>query len=263
MIVATAILTVILQTTPSRNPASYTETIPKSAVKFEMVRIPGGTLGTGEKAVAIKPFYMAKTETVWEMFDAFLLSGPPSPSYDQTKFGADAIARPSKSYILPDLGWGHAGYPVINVSSTNVEMFTRWLSSVTGRKYRLPSTAEWEWACRAGVTGPWKLDKKSLATQAWYAANSKETTHPVGKKAKNAYGLFDMLGNAGEWAYDSMGDPVLCGGHFRDKAEACNPETKRTWAPAWQETDPQLPKSRWWLSDGPFAGFRLVTSDAP
>jgi hypothetical protein len=67
-----------------------------------------------------------------------------------------------------------------------------------------------------------------------------------------------MLGNVGEWATDLDGKPILCGGCFRDGATLTAPTTRRRFTPKWQETDPQLPKSRWWLADAPFAGFRVV-----
>jgi formylglycine-generating enzyme required for sulfatase activity len=246
------------QTPPPQKLAPFIETLPKSVVKIQMLPIPGGTYKSGNKTVEVKPFYIAKTEMPWEAFDLFLSSGPPSKSYDQTEFKPDAIARPSKSYILPDLGWGHNGYPVINVSFTTVEMYCRWLSSVTNKKYRVPTEAEWELACRAGATGPWKIDKATAEKAAWYLDNSDEMTHPVGKKAANKFGLYDTLGNVGEWATDLDGKPVLCGGTFLDKLADVSPSTRKRWTPKWQETDPQIPKSRWWLSDGSFVGFRVV-----
>jgi formylglycine-generating enzyme required for sulfatase activity len=238
----------------------YTETLPNSVVKIKMVPIPGGTFKIGKKKtpVTVKPFWMATTETPWEAYDVFTASGPPSPPYDQTEFPPDAIARPSHSYILPDLGWGHNGYPVINVSFDSVTMFCRWLAKETGKKYRLPTEAEWEWACREGIAGEWKIDKAKLEKVAWYAGNSEGFTHPVGKKAPNKFGLYDMLGNPGEWATDLEGKPVLCGGTFRDGIIGQFPGMRRRWSPAWQETDPQFPKSRWWLADGKFVGFRVV-----
>lgn len=236
----------------------YTETLPNSVVKIPMVPIPGGTVTVAGAKVEVKPFYMAKTETTWEAFDAFIASGPPSPNYDQTEFGPDAIARPSRSYILPDLGWGHNGFPVINVTFTTVEMYCRWLSTTTKKKYRLPTEAEWELACRAGQTGEWKIEKEQLDKSAWYADNSDGYTNPVGEKEPNKWGLHDMLGNVGEWATDMEGKPVLCGGTFRDPASEIGPGTRRRWSLKWQETDPQFPKSRWWLADAPFAGFRVV-----
>lgn len=223
-----------------------------------MVPIPGGTVKIGTKSVTVKPFLMATTETPWEAYDVFTASGPASPAYDQTDFPADAVARPSKSYILPDLGWGHNGYPVINVSYISVQMFCRWLASATEKKYRLPTEAEWELACRAGVSGPWKIDKAQVEKSAWYAGNSEGITHPIGTKAPNKLGLHDMLGSVGEWATDLEGKPVLCGGTFRDGLNGIIPGMRRRWTPKWQETDPQIPKSRWWLADGKFVGFRLV-----
>jgi formylglycine-generating enzyme required for sulfatase activity len=201
---------------------------------------------------------MAQTETTWEAFDAFTASGPASPAYDQTDFPVDAIARPSRSYILPDLGWGHNGYPVINISFISAQMFCRWLASTTKKKYRLPTEAEWEIACRAGTVGEWKMDKALLEKSAWFAENSGGTTHPVATKLPNKFGLYDILGSTGEWATDLEGKPVLCGGTFLDAAEAVVPGTRQRWTPQWQETDPQFPKSRWWLADGKFVGFRFV-----
>jgi len=243
---------------PTAKLEPFIQTLPKSVVKIQMVPVPGGTVKIGTQTVTVKPFWIAKTETPWEAYDIFMASGPPSPSYGQTELPPDAIALPSKSYILPDLGWGHNGYPVINVSFLSVSMYGRWLSSATGKKYRLPTEAEWELAARAGHVGPWKMDKAQLEKTAWYAGNSTGSTNPVGKKQPNKYGLYDMLGNTGEWATDLAGKPVVCGGTFLDPIARISPSTRRYQTPKWQETDPQFPKSRWWLADGKFVGFRMV-----
>src|SRR3954447_9304113 len=94
---------------PGAKLAPFTETLPGSVVKISMVPIPGGPVKIGAQTVTVKPFWMARTETPWEAFDVFTTSGPPSPPYNQTQLAPDAIARPSRSYILPDLGWGHHG----------------------------------------------------------------------------------------------------------------------------------------------------------
>ena len=236
----------------------FTQSLPDSPEKIEMLPVPGGSLKIRNQAVTAKPIWLSKTEIPWEVYDVFLGSGQPSPAYDQTQYGPDAIALPSKSYILPDLGWGHNSYPAINVSWDSVTMFCRWLSKVSGKKYRVPTEAEWELACRAGNLGVWKLDKPTLEKSAWYIGNSDRLTHPVGKKAPNKYGLHDILGNPGEWATDLEGKPILCGGTFLDPPAAISPATRRRQTPKWQETDPQIPKSRWWLADGKFVGLRLA-----
>ncbi len=243
-------------------PAPFVQTLPGSVVKIKMIPVSGGTVKIGLTVVQVKPFWIAQTETPWEAFDVFLASGPSSKAYDQTVFAPDAIARPSKSYILPDLGWGHHGYPAISLSFTSVDMFCRWLSFTTKMKYRVATEAEWEFACRAGEKGTWPLDKKALAKQAWFLDNGDHLTHPVAQKQPNALGLYDMLGNVGEWTTDMQGKPFLCGGTFLDPSTLMVPGTRHRWTRAWQETDPQMPKSRWWLSDAPFAGFRLVCEPA-
>lgn len=237
---------------------AFVQKLPDAALEFKMVPVPGGKVKIGGKSFVVKPVFMGATEATWELFDAFLLSGEPSQPYDQTKYGPDAIARPSRSYHLPDLGWGHKGYPVINITSETAEMFCRWLSKATKKKYRLPTEAEWEFAAREGKEGEWKLSKPELAKREWFEENSESTTSPVGKRAPNALGLFDILGNVGEWAMDMAGKPVLCGGDFQYSAAKMTPSARRYYDPDWQMTDPQIPKSRWWLADGWFAGFRVV-----
>ena len=95
-------------------------------------------------------------------------------------------------------------------------MLCRWLAAGTKKKYRLPTEAEWELACRAGVSGDWKLSPGDLDKTSWFAANSKGMTHPVGTKAPSKFGLYDMLGNVGNWATDMAGQPVLCGAAYSD-----------------------------------------------
>ncbi len=247
-IVALSLISPVQDTT--KKPAPYTESLPNSVVKINMVPIPGSK--------TVKPFFMATTETCWEAFDVFLQSGPPSKPYEQAVFKPDAVARPSRSYHLPDRGFGHRGFPVISVSYTNCEMFCRWLSSVTKKKYRLPTEAEFVHAATAGAKAPWKMTEAEIDKVSWNYANIEEVTSAVAKKAPNAFGLYDTLGNVGEWSTDAKGEPVLCGPTFMQNPEEVSPTFKQKWIPAWQESDPQIPKSRWWLSDGPFCGFRIV-----
>lgn len=236
----------------------YVQTLPGSLVKIRMIPVPGGKITIRGQEVTVKPYYIAETETPWEAYDVFLQSGPSSKPYDQTEYPVDVIARPSKSYILPDLGWGHHGYPVINVSFISVTMFCRWMAASTKKKYRLPTEAEWELAAREGHPETFKLDPAKIPQIAWYKGNSKGLTHPVGKKLPNKLGLYDMLGNVGNWATDLEGKSILCGNCWKDVLKDISPSMRRRWSPKWQEEDPQIPKSRWWLSDGNFVGFRVV-----
>ena len=91
--------------------------------------------------------------------------------------------------------------PMEKVSWQEAVLFCQKLSDKEGRVYRLPTEAEWEYACRAGRSSA-SVNASALAEQAWYSDNSDETTHPVGLKEANGWGLFDMLGNVSEWVAD-------------------------------------------------------------
>jgi formylglycine-generating enzyme required for sulfatase activity len=105
------------------------------------------------------------------------------------------------------------------------------------------------------------MDKVALSAVAWFWDNSDAKTHPVGKKKPNAWGLYDMLGNAGEWVKGVDGKPVLKGGSYSDNAEKVHCGARAIPTRDWQRDDPQIPKSIWWLSNGPFAGFRIVRDE--
>lgn len=229
--------------------AAFRETIPNTLVSFEMVPVPGGSVTLDGKTVAVEPFAIGRTEVTWDMYDVFQLGldekgGAP----------ADADARPSQPYGAPDYGWGHNGYPVISVTRAAAEAFCKWLSSRTGRTYRLPTEAEWLHAAQLAAAKGQNLD-----AIAWHRGNAKGTTHPVGKRKPDALGLFDLFGNAAEWVISDDGELVTRGGSFRDPLEALGPAARAVQDYTWNERDPQLPKSNWWLSDGPFVGFRLVS----
>ena len=86
--------------------------------------------------------------------------------------------------------------PVDSVTWNDAIEFCRKLSRLTGREYRLPTEAEWEYACRAGTKTPYAGNPDAMG---WYAANSKNQTHPVGQREPNGFGLYDMNGNVWEW----------------------------------------------------------------
>jgi formylglycine-generating enzyme required for sulfatase activity len=292
-------------TTPAHFPEPYTERIPGSKVRFTMVGIPGGTFLMGspkeekgrgddegpQHEVSLRPFWMGRCEVTWDEYDLFYKDNPGLRSEQKTaeKEGKqdriDAVSRPTPPYIDPTFGYGQEGYPVVGVSHHAAMVYCRWLSQKTGRTYRLPTEAEWEYACRAGSKAAYFFgdDPSKLDQYAWYAGNSDEVTHPVGKKKPNRWGLYDMLGNAAEWCLDSyeakaydrfpadkaVRAPVLLptadrfpnvvrGGSWDDKAPRLRCAARVASDPKWNKIDPEKPKSIWWLAQGDVVGFRVV-----
>lgn len=231
-------------------PKTFEQEVPGAALAFTMILVPG------DEAKGIKPFYIGATELTWPAFDPFVyrLDDPSAPPPGQA--GADATTRPSKPYLPPDRGFGHDGYAAISMSAHSAQMYCKWLSEKSGRTYRLPTEAEWEHA--AGGTHNALPADASLSDHAWYNDNADGKPHPVGTKHANAHGLHDMLGNVQEWCIDADGKPVTKGGSYRDAAAKLTPSHRAPPSSAWNASDPQMPKSKWWLSDGPFVGFRVV-----
>jgi formylglycine-generating enzyme required for sulfatase activity len=229
-------------------PQSYIQEIPEAAFKFEMLAIPG------DENSGIKPFWLSKTEITWEAFDVFIYRLDEQTSAPAS---VDAVTRPTKPYLPPDRGFGHDGFAAISMSYKTAAAFCAWLSARTGRKYRLPTEAEWEHAARAGSHDAFD-DVRWLGKYAWFADNSEATPHAVSMKKPNRWGLYDMLGNVQEWCTDAEGKPVTKGGSYRDSAEKLKVAARALPEPSWNASDPQIPKSSWWLSDAPFVGFRVV-----
>lgn len=234
----------------------YTETIPGTTTGLEMVPISSGRVELetpdGPREVEVGPFYMSRTEIPWEIFDVWVFVLDEGAQVASGK-DDDAASRPSRPYVLPGRNWGTDGRPALAMTFHAANVFAEWLSDHTGHTYRLPTQAEWVYACRAGGDAPQDLD-----AVAWYFQNSNDQTHPGGTKEENAFGLADMLGNVGEWVVGVDGEPVLMGGSFIDSANQLGCDVGKTQTPDWNMTDPQLPKSPWWLSDAPFVGLRLV-----
>ena len=243
----------------------YTEQISGTLVSFAMIPVPVATVTridpqTGEPdEIEGDGFWIGRTEVTWEELDVWMLGLDVEPAQ---RAGIDADSRPSRPYGAPDRGFGHAGFAAISLTLPAAQQYTAWLSEKTGRSYRLPTGREWQLACEIGAAGlagdaaapnPGYLD-----AHAWHRGNSDRATHAAASKQPDALGLFDMLGNAAEWATNPAGEPVLHGGSYRDEPEVVHCGARAPQAPAWNSTDPQIPKSTWWLSDGPFAGFRVV-----
>ena len=144
------------------------------------------------------------------------------------------------------------------MSSKGAVQFCEWLSKKTGRTYRLPTVKEW--ACMARASG---ITAGSATKHAWTDADADVRTHRCGEKPADAAGLVDLWGNAAEWCTDGAGKFFVMGGSYRD--EAIDPAAMKPVPETaeWNDSDPQFPKSVWWLVDGPFIGMRVVTSDGP
>ena len=243
--------------------APFKQEIPSAAYAVEMIAV------GGDEAKGIRPFWIGKTEVTWEAFDVFVyrldeggeqggLDGSPTGEINQSPppdplaqaGAADAITRPSKPYLPPDRGFGHEGFAAITMSHHNASAFCKWLSGKSGRKFRLATEDEWELACGAA---PAKLEDA-----AWFEGNADGKPHAVGAKAANALGAHDMLGNVAEWVDGRDGKPAVKGGSYRDGAEQLIASARQPVSRAWNASDPQIPKSKWWLADGPFIGFRIV-----
>jgi len=220
------------------------DSIPGTLVSFELVFIP-----TPDSRPPTHGLWVARTEVTWDMYDVFAwrLDLPPA----ERSSAVDAAARPSSPYGAPDYGWGHRGFPAISIAFPAAQAFCAWLSGKTGRRYRLPTEAEWERIGQLAMgNGQW------LDSIAWHAGNSAGRSHAVATRRSDALGLFDLFGNAAEWVVAENGEGVIRGGSWRD--DAVGPAARAVYSPLWQERDPQFPKSRWWLSDGPFIGFRII-----
>ena len=235
----------------------YHESIAGTLVTFEMTLVPGGAAAIGgergARTVDVGPFYIGVTEVTWDLYDVYALGLDVQPD----RAGMDATARPSNPYGAPDYGWGHAGFPVMSVTRHAAESFCQWLSQKTGKPYRLPTEAEWMRAAALAAGGA-ALSPQKRDALAWHRGNADGRTHAIRTRTADALGLFDLFGNVAEWVVPDDGSLVARGGSFRDAPDRVGPDARAVQDPSWNETDPQLPKSRWWLSDAPFAGFRVV-----
>jgi formylglycine-generating enzyme required for sulfatase activity len=289
----------------------YREPIPGSDAAFDMVPIPPGRFAMGspdgEKGrrgeegpvheVELSAFWIGRCEVTWDEYQVFQYkldrqarAADPARTTPQDAW-ADAVSRPTPPYVPMDFEMGVPGRPAICMTHFAARQYTKWLSMKTGRFYRLPTEAEWEYACRAGTTTAfwWGDDPADSEGKAWWFDNSEDGYHPVGLTQPNPWGLYDMHGNVWEWCLDRfepeghaallatrpadlkdgpLVNPVLWsseqyphtvrGGSWDDDLDRLRSAARRGSSKTWKIQDPQLPKSIWYLTDATFLGFRVV-----
>ena len=200
----------------------------------------------------------------------------------EVSIDVDAVSGATMPYVEMSFGMGTDGYPAISMTQLAAVKFCEWLSAMTGKFYRLPTEAEWEYACRAGSEEAYSFgeDLSELKDYAWYSDNSNEKYQKVGQKKPNSWGLHDMHGNVAEWTLDQyiptaykkrkkdVDNPyeapsktyprVVRGGSWMDKPKRLRSSSRRPSSKKWKRRDPQIPKSLWWHTDAQFLGFRIV-----
>jgi formylglycine-generating enzyme required for sulfatase activity len=241
----------------------------------------------------VGPFWMGKCEVTWDEYDTWCLKldvqrrklnrdaqGEQPTNWDML---VDALARPTNAYSDMTFGMGHDGYPAICMTQYAAKMYCKWLTANTGRYYRLPTEAEWEYACRAGTTTAYSFgdDLDELDDYGWYFDNSDDQYQEVGEKKPNPWGLHDMHGNVAEWVLDKYtpegykeyaGKPqknplrspttlyprCVRGGSWDDDPDMLRSAARRGSDKDWKMQDPQIPQSIWYHTDANFVGFRVV-----
>ena len=278
---------------------NYKETVEGrdgTVVSFDMIAVPGGTFTMGspnsekdrkkdegpQHQVTVGPFWIGKTEVTWDEYEAFGVPYGPKGSPWEEEY-VDGVTCPTMPWGDPYRGFERDGKPVIGVSWYGGMVYCMWLSRRAGKMYRLPTEAEWEYACRAGAKGMYCFgdDPSQLGEYAWFKDNSEEKTQKIATKKPNAWGIYDMHGNVAEWCLDwydsdyyasvSSGklsrDPqgpekgqnhVFRGGSWKGEADGVRSARRDRSSAWWLKLDPQEPKSHWWFVPTDFIGFRVV-----
>ena len=229
------------------------------------------------REVVLDDFWIGTFEITWEQFELFLyreIDHPQKPT-GPLSLDIDAVSGATMPYV----NFNRPGYPAVCMTQYAASQFCKWLSAKTGDFYRLPTEAEWEYACRTGTTSDYSIGANQLSDYAWYADNSNDQLQPGGKKQPNAWGLYDMFGNATEWVLDTyrsgyhhlssnLNNPVYLeeelyphvvrGGSFKDDQKQLRSSARGFSTADWKKQDPQFPKSLWWHTDAAHVGFRIV-----
>ncbi|MAD59604.1 MAG: sulfatase-modifying factor protein [Flammeovirgaceae bacterium] len=266
---------------------NFTQIITEDDLSIEMVFIPEGKFRMGKDTlnsydyspsndVEVSSFWISKFEITWDIYQLFM---------DQTNFDEksdfsradfidkiDGLSGPTTPYVDMSFGMGKNNFPAVNMTHFAASKFCEWLSSKTGFYYRLPTEAEWEYACSD------EMDNLKIDDFAWNRYNSDEKYQKVGQKKPNIYGLHDMLGNVAEWTADIYNKDVyskkrkknpfesgenkyprvIRGGSWDDESSNLKSYYRSFSTKELQRRDPQIPKSLWWNTDAPHIGFRIV-----
>lgn len=273
---------------------AYQQQIEGTKLTFTMQPVPSGEFLMGSikgaaderpvHRVKLDAFWISTFEVTWDLYEPFLYKDyERSTSVGAVSTAVDAVTRPTKPYLDMTFGMGKEGHPALAMTQYNAIQFCKWLYTRTGVFYRLPTEAEWEYACRAGSTAEYSFggEQDKLGEYAWFKDNSGGKTHVVGQKKPNRWGIYDMHGNVGEWTYDQyksdfyaenkngvVTNPVakpstlyahvIRGGSYDDTAAGLRSAVRLPTNAVWKQLDPQIPKSNWWFPEAPFIGMRLV-----
>jgi formylglycine-generating enzyme required for sulfatase activity len=279
----------------------YDEPIEHTELNVAMVPISGGTFVMGspdaeedrkddegpQREVKVSPFWMSKCEITWDQYDAWgeeidqlrrkLLNIKAGPR----DLLVDGISKPTAAYTDMSFGMGTGEFPAICMTQHAARTYCKWLSAKTGRYYRLPTEAEWEYACRAGTTTAYSFgdDVDDLEDYGWFFDNADDAYQEVGQLKPNPWGLHDMHGNVSEWVLDqyvedqygkesNAADPLvvpltlyprsLRGGGWDDDPDMLRSAARKASDPDWKKQDPQTPRSIWYHTDARSVGFRVV-----
>ena len=238
--------------------------------------------------VEVDSFWMAKYETTWDLYNLFTSRSfdnlqPKFSSNNEVNIDVDAVSGATTPYVEMSFGMGTDGFPAISMTQLAAKKFCQWLSAITGNFYRLPTEAEWEYACRAGSQSSYSFgdDINELSDYAWFKDNSGNKYQKVGLKLPNNWGLYDMHGNVSEWTLDAYSSTtylkslqnlsknpytkplklyprVVRGGSWKNSHYRLRSASRQASSKQWKKQDPQIPRSKWWHTDAQFVGFRVV-----